>query len=219
MTLVAPEEGRAGDIWRVEGKDHEMVIDRMTKYTVTLNSVSQPQESGWGFDLGKWNDVIYRIREDLTDVAGGDVVHLYVPATELYLVKVYIDPQWPLLSGWFGFQTGRRPEPDTDDEGLFFHPSADENLAVERLFRPFAILEPSMSIIDAEGRAWTFEAPLHFVDQSSERGIPLWPLTIPDDPDRTVELNLTSYAEQMSEWTRHSGVDASVFDQDPASED
>lgn len=45
---VAPEEGRIGDVWRAEGEAHEMFVDRLNQYTITLKSVSEPNILGGG---------------------------------------------------------------------------------------------------------------------------------------------------------------------------
>ncbi len=77
MALARPEDGRIGDIWRIRGLDHEMVVEKLNRYAITLNSISEPQPSGWGYDLDDWDNVLYRIRENLDEVQVGDVVHLY----------------------------------------------------------------------------------------------------------------------------------------------
>ena len=128
MTRVRPEDGRPGDIWRVTGTDHQMVVVRLNRHTITLNSVTDPQPAGWGYELGRWDDVLYRVREDLAVVREGDHVRLHVPPTDVCLLGVKIDQRWPVLSGWFGFRSGRAPDPLDEDSGLFFHPSADETL-------------------------------------------------------------------------------------------
>ena len=133
---VLPQDGRIGDVWRVEGKDHLMRITRLNKYSLGLNSVEQPQPSSWGYDRDRWEDQLYRVREDLDTAQIGDIVHLYVPPTDVYLLGITLDPSYPALSGWFGYQAGREPNPDDDEAGVFFHPSADENLVVELLWRP-----------------------------------------------------------------------------------
>lgn len=62
MALARPEDGRIGDIWRIRGLDHEMVVEKLNRYAITLNSISEPQPSGWGYDLDDWDNVLYRIR-------------------------------------------------------------------------------------------------------------------------------------------------------------
>lgn len=82
----------------------------------------------------------YRIREDVSGIAIGDSVQLHVPPTDFYILKVTIDTRWPSLSGWFGYQVGRLATPEIEDSGLYLHPSADENVTVTRLHRPYAML-------------------------------------------------------------------------------
>jgi hypothetical protein len=211
---MQPEDGRVGDIWRITGADHEMVVRQINRYTITLGSATDPQPSGWGYDLTGWDDVLYRIREDLSQVRDGDRVRLYVPPTDVYLLGVKIDQRWPVLSGWFGFQTGREPEPEVEDSGLFFHPSADETLECERRFRPFAMLAQGAPVRDAAGREWHYAAPFGFVDQSGEDGAPAWPVEVPGDPAATAALAATTPADEIAAWTRLSGVDVSAFGHD-----
>jgi hypothetical protein len=209
--MTAPEDGRVGDIWRIRGDDHEMRVVQLNRHTITLNSVPQPQPSGWGYDLNDWDNVLYRIQEDLDGVSVGDVVHLYVPPTDVYLLDVKLDSRWPVLSGWFGYQVGRPPEPDAEDSGLFFHPSADETFDAELLFRPFPMLAEGTVVRDATGRSWTFAAPFFFSGDDGARGEPAWPLEVPGDPESSAGLRATSAQEQVSAWGERSGVDPSVF--------
>src|SRR6185436_19496669 len=81
MSTVQPEDGRVGDVWRIRGRDHEMIVERMTESTITLNTYPQRTDSGWGYDRNSWIDVLYRVREDLQGVQVGDVIHVYVPET------------------------------------------------------------------------------------------------------------------------------------------
>jgi hypothetical protein len=212
MARAQPEDGRIGDIWRVTGAEHEMVVQQVNRYTITLNSVSEPQPSGWGYDLGGWDNVLYRIREDLTEVQAGDVVHLYVPPSDVYLLGVKIDTQRPVLSAWFGFQTGREPEPDVEDAGLYFHPCADETFDCELLFRPFAMLPDGTRVRDADGRPWRFAAPFFFADEDGARGEPAWPVELPGDEAAAEALRATTPAAQTTAWTRRAGVSPSAFD-------
>ena len=211
MARVQPEDGRIGDIWRITGAEHEMVVQQLNRYTITLNSVSERQPSGWGYDLDGWDNVLYRIREDLSEVRAGDVVHLYVPPTDVYLLGVKIDSRSPSLSAWFGFQVGRDPEPEVEDSGLYFHPSADETFDCELLLRPFALLSDGARVRDANGRQWRFAAPLFFTDENDARGEPAWPVELPGDEAATEVLRATSPAEQMAAWTERCGVDPSGF--------
>jgi hypothetical protein len=215
LVLASPEDGRIGDVWRIRGlDDHEMTVTRLSRpYTITLNSISEPQPSGWGYDLNDWDNVLYRIRENLDDVQVGDVVHLYVPPTEVYLLDVKIDSRYPALSGWFGYQVGRPPEPDVEDSGLFFHPSADQMFDAERLHRPFEMLEEGTVVRDTDGGSWKFLAPFFFIGEDGARGEPEWPLEVPGDSGASARLRATSRQEQMSVWADRSGVDPSVFDQ------
>lgn len=214
MRRVAAEKGRRGDIWRIEGKDHEMVVERLTKYTIALNSISEPQPSGWGYDLNDWDNIIYRIREQVDELNVGDTVHLHVPTTDIYLLKISIDSNWPSQSAWFGYQKGRSPEPDIEDSGIYFHPSADENLMAELVFRPYDMIADGMSISDADGRRWAYKAPFTFINEYGEEAVPPWPLTVADDPERTARLNATSHDEQLTKWMHHSGVAPSALDTD-----
>jgi hypothetical protein len=211
MARVQPEDGRIGDIWRITGADHEMVVKQLNRYTITLNSVSDPQPSGWGYDLNDWDNVLYRVREDLAAVHEGDVVHLYVPPTDVYLLGVKIDERWPSLSGWFGFQVGREPEPDREDSGVYFHPSADETFDCELQWRPFAMLPDGADVHDAVGRQWRFAAPFSFTDTDGAGGEPAWPVELPGDEAATEALRATSPAEQVAAWTERSNVDSSAF--------
>jgi hypothetical protein len=214
MARAQPEDGRPGDVWRITGAEHEMVVQQLNRYTITLNSATDPQPSGWGYDLGGWDNVLYRIREDLAQVREGDHVHLFVPPTDVYLLGVKLDRRWPALSGWFGFQTGREPEPDVEDSGLFFHPSADGTLDCELLFRPFAMLAEGAPVRDATGQEWRYAAPFAFLDGSGAPGDPAWPVELPGDAAATRALAATTPAEQLATWRRLSGVDATAFDHD-----
>jgi hypothetical protein len=211
MARVQPESGRIGDIWRITSAEHEMVVQQLNRYTITLNSVSAPQPSGWGFDLNGWANVLYRIREDLSDVKSGDVVHLYVPPTDVYLLGVKIDSRWPSQSAWFGFQVGREPEPEVEDSGLYFHPSADETFDCELLLRPFAMLPDGARVRDASGRCWHFAAPFSFTDKDGASGEPAWPVELPGDEAVTKALRETSPAAQVMAWTERCGVALAVF--------
>jgi len=206
-----PEDGRIGDVWRITGAEHEMVVQRLDRYTITLNSVRAPQPSGWGFDLEGWDNVLYRIREDLSGVEAGDVVHLHVPPTDVYLLGVKIDSRWPSLSAWFGFQVGRIPEPEVEDSGLYFHPSADETFDCELLLRPFPMVPDGAGVRDAGGRRWRFAAPFSFTDDDGARGEPEWPVELPGDAAATEALRATSIAEQVAAWTERCGVAPSAF--------
>ena len=212
MARVQPEDGRIGDIWRITGAEHEMVVQQINRYTITLNSASEPQPSGWGYDLKDWDNVLYRTREDLSQVQAGDAVHLFVPPTDVYLLGVKIDNRWPLLSAWFGFQAGRQPEPDVEDAGLYFHPSADETFDCELRLRPFAMLPDGAEVRDARGRQWRFAAPFSFTDEDGARGEPMWPVELPGDEAATEALRATSPAEQVAAWTERSNVGPDAFD-------
>jgi hypothetical protein len=211
VVRARPEDGRIGDIWRVTGGLHEMVVEELSRFSISVNSVTQPQPSGWGYDLNDWDNVLYRFREDLSQVQIGDVVHLYVPATDVYLLMVTIDTRWPSLSNWFGFQVGRAPVPGLEG-GLQFHPSADETFDCERLFRPFAMLPDGAHVRDTLGRQWRFTAPVGFSAEDGTRGEPAWPVELPGDEVATEALRATSPARELALWSKLSGVDPSAFD-------
>jgi hypothetical protein len=210
--MAAPSDGRVGDVWRVVGADHEMRVTRLSEYAISVNSVSRPQPSGWGYELDNWENVLYRIREDLATVSVGDIIQMYVPPTDVYLLRVHLDERRPALSGWFGYQAGRQPTPDIPDTGLFFHPAADESITVSLQVRPYAMLEPGALFVDGAGAHWEFQPPFRFTDSTGTQGIPQWPLTVSGDADATAALNGTSHAEQVSTWELRSGVTPEVFE-------
>jgi hypothetical protein len=215
------DEGRPGDIWRLRADDEPVLVRKRNDAQTGFQPVADPDGPTYGITSRDWGHTLQRFREDFAMVFAGEIAHVYVPETDVYLIEIDKSAFKASGTGWVAWRTGQPPTPEFWEYGLYFDPSSEWNLDGELLYRPFAMLHDGEQVTDSDGGHWTFHAPFWFTDDQDEqarRGSPAWPLTLamrwplPNDGHRTAQLNQTSEDREKAEWSQRAGVGPEVFD-------
>ena len=210
FVAIPIDAGRPGDIWRLHADDRPVRIRKRRKHMVVFQSDAEP--SGHGLGSEDWGHTLQRFRENLDSLHAGDLAHVFVPETEVYILEIATNDYKASGKGWVSWRTGQPPTSEFADHGLFFDPASEWNLDGELVYRPFPMLDDGAPVADSQGRQWTFTAPFSFTGEDGKRGMPAWPLTVAGDDERTKTLNSTSENDERAEWSARSGVSSDVFD-------
>lgn len=209
---IPVDAGRPGDIWRLHANDRPVLVRKRNERMIVFQPVAEPDGPTYAMESDDWDSTLERFREDLEILTAGDRAHIFVPKTEVYILRIAKNKYKASGKGWVAWKSGKPPTPDIEDSGLFFDPSSDWNLDGDLLYRPFRMLEDGEQVVDSKEQHWSFMAPFWFTDEDGQRGSPAWPLVLAGDEGRTKELNNTSEDHEKKEWAERAGVEPEVFD-------
>jgi hypothetical protein len=167
----------------------------------------------------------FRITGLTSDVREGDMVAIDIPPS-----VVHVSYTSGAVVGVFRHGVSETRETMRDGAGHRFllRPWADAPMTVERLCRPYPMLDGRDRVVDADGVEWEYFEPLDFVTDSNPRlprvvG-PRWPLTLVGglmagrEPDparvRTVAQATASgtHEEELVRWRAASGADVVEYE-------
>src|SRR5215475_3214083 len=96
---IPVDSGRPGDIWRLYADDQPARVGWRRK-VISFKPLAQPDGLAYGLARGDWGHTLQRFREDLGGLADGDVAHVYVPESDIYILQVADNRYRASGKGW-----------------------------------------------------------------------------------------------------------------------
>ncbi|WP_127501639.1 hypothetical protein [Actinoplanes solisilvae] len=216
---------RVGDVLRISCPFAPAVVTGIDDYHVFV------RWPWWQIDPDaefiRWNGDCAVARDDAGElftteppaarVKAGDTCQVGVLPRIVHVIDVDVcDP--PRETGWLPrtslnlvvLPAGEAPDPRNEFQGTSIEPSGGVPFRIERVFRPYAFLEPGDDVADNDGRAWQFTGPWSWVAYDGAEGVPVWPLTLlagASVPEAVAEATAVGEHEtEVRRWRAEAGI-------------